>query len=523
MNGEGHEVVLTAEAAIASDTLGSTIVGFISAVPDSYIRPPIDRLLFRVPSHRDGRVKRAPYGLAKVEAKLREMGVDVVISSPYELRKNIGPRTKVLGVYTMDGLGMSYGSGITYWILKLAGFKYVGIPFIARSFLNVLSDPAVRANRDHMKVVVGGPAAWQVVDSGRQGGLGVDVVFEGEFERDGPALFRSLLFGERVPSRVYGRPAQVHEVPIIETPSIGGLVEVTRGCGRGCAFCSPNLSGNIRSFPFEGHIEREIELNMKVGGARSINLHSEEFFRYGARGIDPEPEKVMELVRKAYRLVKSIDKNGRIVTDFTTAAVVVEAPGLVGEVAEYMNEGGSWSFIEMGIETASPKLIDKYMRGKVLPYRPPNYPEVVERAIGILNDNRWIVVGTMIIGFPGEEDEDIIANLELLDRLKDLKVVTFPLPLVPIARFREAGLATLDELLENPLRKEFVIRALNKAFESVGYGLKLVTDDIENFLQRYIMYAVSYAALSMVRAKYARALREVEVSRVRVEGVKGVQ
>ncbi len=523
MSAEGHEVVLTSEAAIASDTLGSSIVGFISAIPDSYIRPPIDRLLFRVTSYGDGRAKKAPYGLAKVEAKLREMGIDAVISSPYELRKNVGPRTRVIGIYTMDGLGMSYGSGITYWILKLAGVRYVGMPYISRSFFNVLNDMAIKHNRDHLKVVVGGPAAWQVVDSGRQHELGIDVVFEGEFERDGPGLFRSILSGERVPSHVYGRPAPVEDVPVIVTPSNGGLVEVTRGCGRGCAFCSPNLSGGIRSFPFEGHIDREIELNMKVGGSRSINLHSEEFFRYGAKGIDPVPEKVIELVKKAYRLVKSIDRNGRIITDFTTAAVVVEAPSLVSEVADYMNEGGAWSFIEMGIETASARLMDKYMRGKALPYRPPNYPEVVERAIGTLNDNRWIVVGTMIVGFPGEEDDDIIANLELLDRLKGLKVVTFPLPLVPIARFREAGLSTLDELLENPLRKEFVIRALNKAFESVGYGLRLVIDGIENVVERYIMYAVSYAALSIVRSRYARALKEIEVSRLRVEGIQGLR
>ncbi|MGC8614172.1 MAG: radical SAM protein, partial [Conexivisphaera sp.] len=216
-------------------------------------------------------------------------------------------------------------------------------------------------------------------------------------------------------SRLRARPADINDIVPIQTPSIGGLVEVTRGCGRGCAFCTPNLSGMIRSLPLD-LIAREIELNMSRG-ARGISLHSEEYFRYGARGIDPDPDKVIKLTRMAYGLVKRYDRSARITTDFTTAAVVVQSPGLVREVAEHMNEGGMWSFIEMGIETASPRLVERYMRGKALPYRPVQYPEIVKEAIGILNDNRWFVVGTMIVNFPGETEEDIAANLELLDDL----------------------------------------------------------------------------------------------------------
>ena len=114
----GHEVVLTSEPAIASDSSGSTVLGFVSALPESVLSDRIASMLFGVEADGDGIAKRAPYGLAKVEAKLRELGIDAVIASPYELHKVIGERTRVVGIYTMDGMGYSYGSGITYWIVR---------------------------------------------------------------------------------------------------------------------------------------------------------------------------------------------------------------------------------------------------------------------------------------------------------------------------------------------------------------------------------------------------------------------
>ncbi len=504
-----HEIVLTSEAAIASDTLGSSLVGFISALPESVLGDTLAKMIFKVGSYPDGTVKRAPYGLSKVEAKLKSLGFDVAIVSPYELKKSLGPGTKLVGIYTMDGMGYSYGSGITYWMLKLAGIKYSGLPFIAKSFRNVLETLNVSPYRNNFKVIVGGPASWQVYDSGLQKELGVDYVFEGEFEKDGPAFIRGILQGQKMPERFYARPAGIEDIIPIETPSNGGLVEVTRGCGRGCTFCTPNLSGMIRSIPFE-IIQKEIEVNILKGKLKDINLHSEEYFRYGANGIDPNPEKVLKLTEIAYKTVKKYDRENTISTDFTTAAVVVQNPNLVKKVAEYINEGGRKTFIEMGIETGSPKLIERYMKGKALPYRPVQYPDVVVQAIGTLNDNNWFVVGTMILNFPDETDEDIMANLELLDRLKDLKVVTFPLPLVPVAAFRKEGFTALDEMLEDPLRREFILKALVKAFDSLKETTKMVVDNVSNPLVRMLMYRFGLFSLEIIKKRYEGQLSMVE-------------
>ena len=514
---DGYPIVLTSEITTASDTFGASVVGFASAIPENYFRKWIAHRFFRVSSDREGRVRRAPYGLAKVEASLLRHGFsrsDVIIASPYKLDKVIGPRTRIVGIYTMDALGLSYGSGILYWILKLADLPYRGLPYIARSFLEVVEHPAIKRHKDHLKVIVGGPAAWQLVDTGAWRKLGIDVVYEGEFEEYGPQVFERILKGEEVPHIVTApRPAPMETIPTIVTPSIGGIVEVTRGCGRGCQFCTPTLSGMIKSFPFEGHIEKEMRLNIEVGGFKSVTLHSDEFFRYGAKGIDPNPDKLRYLVEKAYSLVKGYGEEYRIHTDFTTAAVIIRleevAPGLLKWIADRMNEGGSWSFIEMGIETGSPRLLSRLMLGKAKPYRPEQYPDIVEQAIGILNDNRWVVVGTMIVNLPGETDSDVAASLELLDRLKKLRVITFPLPFIPMGALRKRDFTVLDKMIEDPLRREFILKALIKAFEESIRSVNIIVENIENFVVKMLIKRISLYAFNRVLRQYKAKLGQL--------------
>ncbi|PMP60442.1 MAG: radical SAM protein [Caldisphaera sp.] len=514
---DGPKIVLTAEGATASETFGSTVAGFISALPDNYISSIISKFYFGV-KNKKGIAFKAPYGLSKVEASLIYSGIsreDVVIADPNNLDKIIGNDTRILGIYVMDPLGLSFGSGITYWILKLAGLPYQGIPYIARSFLNILINPSVLKHRKHLKIVVGGPATWQLTDTGFNKKLGIDVVYEGEFESKGPALFKDILNGRDVPKIVLGGAANLNDIPTIITPSNGGLVEITRGCGRGCSFCTPTLSGMIKSFPFEGHIDKEIKVNIEKGKTKDIDLHSEEFFRYGAKGIDPEPEKVIELTKKAYKLVKSYGDDYTISTNFTTAAVVVESPKMVYEVADYINEGNRWTFIEMGIESGSPRIIKRLMAGKAKPFTPEQYPDIVEESIGILNDNRWVVVGTMILNLPGETDDDIIKNLELLDRLKKLKVITWPLPFIPMGALRHRDFTILDKMLLDPLRGEFITRALIKALSESKDSLEFAVNKMYNPITKSIIFNIGNYIINYVINRYRETLNEYNYIKTR--------
>ena len=69
----------------------------------------------------------------------------------------------------------------------------------------------------------------------------------------------------------------------------------------------------------------------------------------------------------------------------------------------------------------------KHMRGKMLPYDPEQWQDIVVQSIGTLNDNDIYPLATLILGLPGEQKEDISATIELLDKLKDTKVFYVPL------------------------------------------------------------------------------------------------
>lgn len=92
-----------------------------------------------------------------------------------------------------------------------------------------------------------------------------------------------------MPNYIRGEPVPVNRIPIIRTPS-RGVVEITRGCGRGCLFCNPTLLA-FKSIPFK-KIAKEVIINI-TGGEKNITLYSEDFLRYGSTSLLPSEEKVL--------------------------------------------------------------------------------------------------------------------------------------------------------------------------------------------------------------------------------------
>ena len=72
-----------------------------------------------------------------------------------------------------------------------------------------------------------------------------------------------------------------------------------------------------------------------------------------------------------------------------------------------------------GIETGSVRLMRKYMAGKMLPYKPEQWREIVSEAFGILNDNDWYPLATLIVGLPDETEADVAEKLSLMGDLHD--------------------------------------------------------------------------------------------------------
>jgi len=59
------------------------------------------------------------------------------------------------------------------------------------------------------------------------------------------------------------------------------------------------------------------------------------------------------------------------------------------------------------------------MPNKCNPYTPEEWPDVVRKAFKVLKENKWIILTTILIGLPGEQKEDLLQTLKLINALED--------------------------------------------------------------------------------------------------------
>jgi radical SAM superfamily enzyme YgiQ (UPF0313 family) len=454
----GVKVVLTASATEMSDFYNNPFVAFVGGfakgpVPLWFLRrllyPPVER-------DSDRRAKYAPYGLRKVEALLLENGFhesEVAVVHPSDLGAFIGPETKVVGISSMDPTGMGYVSK-TYSSL-IGG----GEPMNAIEFRNLVTHPNIRKYKP--KLIVGGFGAWQLERKKVAESYGVDCVVIGEGEGAVVELFRKAVNGQPFPRVVRVEKSSGSEnPPIIRHSAIHGCVEISRGCGRNCQFCTPTMQRK-RDVPLE-RIMEEVETTVREGGSR-ITLVTEDLFLYGAKNKQFIPNK--EAVLKLVRSVAAIPEVKAIQPSHMSLAPVSYDPDMIQEVAEILIEHHWYTYAkkpivtsETGVETGSIRLMRKYMAGKMLPFKPEQWKEIVCQAFGILNDNDWYPLATLIIGLPEENEQDVVETLELMDDLKGYNAFYVPLLFVPLENcllMNERG-AELDSL--SKARWEFLTR-----------------------------------------------------------------
>jgi len=416
---EGFPIVLTADRTLMSEYGGGIFLGFSACVPKGLIP---DRLYFSlfctpVKANMDGSVDAAPCGTRKVEATLLDHGFrreDIIVAHPENLDKVIGPKTKVVGITENDPLGM--GPATSTFTGLFGGEAYMAI-----KFRELLNDPAVKKFKP--KIIVGGPGAWQLEDEETRKRLGVDCVVIGEGESVVPHVFEKALNDEKLPGVVYGEVVPVDEIPVIRGATIDGIIEIARGCGRGCAFCEPTML-RYRCLPLS-HILKEVEVNLRAG--RRPLLHAEDVLRYGAKGITVNREAVLNL----FRSVKNYPGvDGVAISHFSLASVAI-APDVVEEISNILEvDEKNWFSGQTGIETGSPELMRQHMRGKCKPFTPEEWPQVVLEAFDILARNNWVPCSTLIMGLPGETERDLEHTISLVKKLRPFKSLIVPLFLV---------------------------------------------------------------------------------------------
>jgi radical SAM superfamily enzyme YgiQ (UPF0313 family) len=387
----------------------------------------------------DGQAKYVPHGLRIIESLLLDKfgPDDIRVCYTDQLHLFVGDDTRVVGVHAHNPLGVTFATDV---YTHLYG-RYVE-PVNAAEFRRLITHPVLRRHKPHLKIIVGGPGSWQIEKKNLQDEWLIDCLVDGEAENVAVPLFESALRGEPLPRKAIGHSPELHHIPRIKHRSTLGVVEITRGCGRGCDFCSVALRRG-KSIPLDQILDN---VRIQVDeGADSILLTTEDLFLYEQ---GPKFETNVPALKRLFRSVTDVPGVRYIMQTHGTIAPVVLNPGMIEELSEVAvghavgqhkqstHPDKRFANLFIGLETGSVRLFKQHMKGKAYPFRPEQWPDVILKGMDILNRNNWFPFCTWIIGLPGETDADTKESLDLLFALRGAKWAVTPTLFVPLEETR---------------------------------------------------------------------------------------
>ncbi len=393
-----------------------------------------------------GRAAKVPLGLSRVEAALRAhtgMGRDdILCTTPEALGRVLGPETRIVALSSSDPLGMGMSNTTTknFWKGTLYTQHWTG------KTLSVLAE--AKAKYD-FKVVAGGAGAWQFRQYGDDFTREVvDLIFDGYFENAGPGIFSDILEGRDCPSHYREEQSCAGNIKPIETPTVLGIVEISRGCGRGCKFCTM-AHQKMEHLPAE-LIRQDIETNIRQN-QRSIVLASEDLFRYGSDTLKPDAGKIIEML-EAFQQIQDLQFLQLDHANVSTAAQVsLDDLKEIRRLLAFENDP-KYLWLNMGLESANGELVKKSCPTKIMPFEAGQWEELICDTAEKMKAAGFFPVYSIILGLPGETPEDIERTSRLIDRLDQIEAVIFPVffePIDPQQIAEDAGFTLSKMTLEH--------------------------------------------------------------------------
>jgi radical SAM superfamily enzyme YgiQ (UPF0313 family) len=415
-------VVLVADRALSA-SYGTLFEGIFASMQTTHVPQFVMRKLLSPPAPVDGqgRAMLAPLGLRRVEASLLAdtplTADDVVIATMESLGRFLGPWVKIVGVTSSDPLGRGMTSTTTssFWPGRLYSEMWLDQIYAA-----------IKAAKERFgfKVVAGGAGAWQyVADPSQAVRQGIDVVCQGFFESQGPSLFMDLLAGKPAQPVVSWAGTLAADAKAIRGPSVMGAIELSRGCGKGCRFCT---SGPVAM----EHLDEDLILadlaTNAAAGQKSIVSSSEDFFRYGSVGTKLNVPRLMALLE---RMRKVAGLSFMQIDHANVSSVLgVSLPELkeIRRLLEWPNPA-RYLWVNLGIEGANGQLVQANGPGKISPFRAEDWEDMVRQAASRLTEAGFFSVFSIILGLPGETPDDVRRTLRLVNDLSSRRAVIFPI------------------------------------------------------------------------------------------------
>jgi hypothetical protein len=436
----GKLIVLTAPLTESIDHAGYFIQMALASLPQ-WLEFVLDKKYpkWRVVEHNDdGSARYMPAGVRVLEKSLlrKFLAEEVVACFPDDLDKFIGPNTRVVAVSTHNPLGVTFAAGV-YTSIFGSSKEPLNSIYSRAMFHKIKSSPY----RKNFQVVVGGSGGWQIKQTNIYEVLGVDCVAEGRSEsEDALALFEKAIAGEPLPREInLSHPTSRDAILFPDKRTTFGVVEMTTGCGRRCQFCVPDLNPQI-DMP-KARIMDAVHANVRQGN-KVISLATEDMFIWGQVHTDtpfffPNREALVDLYTE---IVNTPGVESHLLSHCTMAPFVVD-PELIHQLSEVLlpkspihlpllsSHPQKKALVPLiGLETGSVRMARQIMPSKAVPFSIDDWPSIVLEGLRVANQNNWFPMMTLMVGNPGETDQDVQETLDLVYEMERRGLFAFLVP-----------------------------------------------------------------------------------------------
>ena len=187
-----------------------------------------------------------------------------------------------------------------------------------------------------------------------------------------------------------------------ELPTLLPMAEeviIAQGCTSGCSYCFSRLArGHLTSVPISDVVRRVREATTR--GIREIRLTGLDTAAWG--GDLPGPERLPDLLRA----VSAVPGGFRVRVGMMSPQSLEP---ILDQYLDALSEGPAYRFLHLPLQSGSDRMLDAMRRG----YSARLFREQVEAARRRLPDLH--LATDVIVGFPGETEEDFRATEALLE------------------------------------------------------------------------------------------------------------
>ena len=276
-----------------------------------------------------------------------------------------------------------------------------------------------------MQIAVGGCMAQKDRDVVVRKAPWVDVVFGTHNLGSLPALLERAAHNREAQVEIREALEEFPSVlPAKRESSYAGWVSVSVGCNNTCTFCIvPSLRGKERDRR-PGDILAEVQALVEQG-VSEVTLLGQNVNAYGVNFADPELERDRSAFSKLLRACGGIEGLERV--RFTSPHPAEFTDDVIDAMAETPNVCHQ---LHMPLQSGSDKVLKDMRRS----YRSKKFLAILDKVRERMPDAA--ITTDIIVGFPGETEEDFQATLDVVERARFTSAYTFqysPRPGTPAA------------------------------------------------------------------------------------------